>query len=32
MRDAGKEAQEGGDRYIFTADSQCCVTETNTTL
>ena len=27
-----REAQEGGDICILTADSLCCTTETNTTL
>ena len=28
----GREAQEGGDIYILTADSCCCMAETNATL
>ena len=28
----GKEVQEGGDMCILTADSCCCMAETNTTL
>ena len=28
----GKEAQEGADICIITADSSCCTAETNTTL
>ena len=28
----GREAQEGGDICILTADSCCCTAETNTTL
>ena len=29
---AGKEVQEGGDICILTADSCCCMAETNTTF
>ena len=29
---AGREAQEGGDTCVHTADSHCCTVETNTTL
>ena len=32
LRGGGREAQEGGDTYILTADSGCCTVETNTTL
>ena len=28
----GREAEEGDDMCILTADSQCCAAETNTTL
>ena len=28
----GREAQEGGDICVTTADSLCCTAETNTTL
>ena len=28
----GKEAQEGGDICIHTADSRCCASETNNTV
>ena len=28
----GREAQEGGGICILTADSHCCIAETNTTL
>ena len=31
-REGGREAQEGGDIGIHTADSLCCTAETNTTL
>ena len=27
----GREVQEGGDMYVFLANSHCCTTETNTT-
>ena len=27
-----REAQEGGDMYIYTADSHCCTAETDSTL
>ena len=29
---SGREAQEGGDMCTFTADSHCCMAETNTTF
>ena len=28
----GREVQEGGDMYVFLANSHCYTTETNTTL
>ena len=32
MQEGGREAYEGVDMYILTADSHCCTAETNTTL
>ena len=32
IMEGGREAQEGGDICILTADSQRCTAETNTTL
>ena len=32
MEQGGKQALEGGDICIYTADSLCCIAETNTTI